>query len=76
MTRRITKAVLTLLFLSCFVIPINWAAAQRGGKAEGRQVRFERGKTSATYSGEVSGSVEVEYELKAEKGQELIVRVV
>ena len=66
----------TLLFVICFATPVTWTAAQHGGKAEGRQVRFERGKTSATYKGQVSGSLEMEYEIKAAKGQELIVRLV
>jgi len=77
MSRRIRRgAGCVLLSLVCLALPITWAAAQHGGKAEGREVRFARGKTSATYQDRVSGSVEVEYELKAEKGQELIVRLV
>src|SRR5687767_2429175 len=70
------SAARALLFLICLATPVMWTAAQQGGKAEGRQVRFDRGKTSATYKGKVSGSVEVEYEIKAAKGQELIVRLV
>ena len=65
-----------LLLLICFATPMTWVSAQHGGKAEGRQIRFERGKTSATYKGQVSGPVETEYEIKAAKGQELIVRLV
>jgi hypothetical protein len=65
-----------LLFLFCLTFPITWAAAQQGGKAEGTRVRFARGGTTATYNGRVRGSIEVEYELQAKTGQELIVRVV
>jgi len=65
-----------LLFLICLTFPITWAAAQHGGKAEGTRVRFARGGTTATYKGRVSGSIEMEYELQAKAGQELIVRVV
>lgn len=65
-----------LLFLICLTFPITWAAAQHGGKAEGTRVRFARGEMTATYRGRVGGSIEVEYELQAKTGQELIVRVV
>ncbi len=51
-------------------------SAQHGGKAEGLRVRFERGSTSATFKDKVRGSVEVEYELEAQAGQELLVRMV
>lgn len=50
--------------------------AQHGGKAEGLRVRFERGSTSATFKNNVRGSLEIEYELEALAGQELLVRVV
>lgn len=77
MTRRIKLATgRALLLFVCLAIPIAWAAAQHGGKAEGRRVRFDRGKTMATYKGQVRGSTEIEYELTAQMGQELIVRVV
>lgn len=50
--------------------------AQHGGKAEGLRVRFERGSRSATFKDKVRGSLEIEYELEARGGQELLVRVV
>ncbi len=51
-------------------------AAQHGGKAEGQRVRFRPGATSAVFSGEVRDALEIDYELEALAGQELIVRVV
>jgi hypothetical protein len=51
-------------------------SAQHGGKAEGLRVRFAPGTSSATYKDTVRGSTEVEYELEAQAGQELLVRVV
>ncbi|HVQ37512.1 MAG TPA: hypothetical protein VMS31_08265 [Pyrinomonadaceae bacterium] len=51
------------------------ASAQHGGKAEGLRVRFARGSTSATFKDKVRGSLEIEYELEALAGQELLVRV-
>ncbi|MBA2734086.1 MAG: hypothetical protein H0U54_14560 [Acidobacteria bacterium] len=74
--QRINKAAGRALLLIYLAVPVTWAAAQHGGKAEGRRVRFERGRTTATYKGQVRGSTEVEYELKGQTGQELIVRVV
>jgi hypothetical protein len=50
--------------------------AQHGGKAEGLRVRFAPGSTSATFKDTVHGSLEIEYELEARAGQELVVRVV
>lgn len=50
--------------------------AQHGGKAEGLRVRFAPGSTSATFKDTVRGSLEIEYELEARAGQELLVRVV
>jgi len=51
-------------------------SAQHGGKAEGLRVRFAPGGTSATFKDKVRGSLEIEYELEAQEGQELLVRVV
>lgn len=51
-------------------------SAQHGGKAEGLRVRFAPGTTSATFKDKVRGSLEIEYELQAQAGQELLVRVV
>jgi hypothetical protein len=51
-------------------------SAQHGGKAEGLRVRFAPGSTSATFKDKVRGSLEIEYELEAQAGQELLVRVV
>ena len=77
MARRINKAAgRALLFLICLGIPTMWAAAQHGGKGEAVRVHFERGRTAATYKGQLRGSTEVAYELKAQVNQELIVRVV
>lgn len=63
--------VLIVVLGTCLSVP-----AQHGGKAEGRRVRFKPGTTSATFTDKVSGSLEVEYELEAQAGQELVVRVV
>jgi hypothetical protein len=51
-------------------------SAQHGGKAEGRRVRFKPGTTSAVFKGEVRNSLEIDYELEALAGQELVVRLV
>jgi len=51
-------------------------AAQHGGKAEGQRVRLKPGATSAVFNGEVRDSLEIDYELEALAGRELIVRVV
>ncbi|MEK6283179.1 MAG: hypothetical protein AABN95_22715 [Acidobacteriota bacterium] len=66
----------TLLLLGLLSAQSVLATAQHGGKAEGRRVRFKPGATSAVFTDTVSGSLEIEYELAARAGQELIVRVV
>lgn len=71
------KIILRLLVvLSVLIAPCVCGAAQHGGKAEGRRVKFKPGTTSAVFTDKVSGSLEIEYELEAQAGQELIVRVV
>jgi hypothetical protein len=67
---RLLSITIVLLGLSFSV------SAQHGGKAEGLRVRFARGSTSATFKDKVRGSLEIEYELEAQAGQELLVRVV
>jgi hypothetical protein len=66
-----------LLFFVMTVLGTSLSvSAQHGGKAEGRRVRFAPGSTSATFKDRVRGSLEIEYELEAQEGQELLVRVV
>lgn len=67
------RPLLTLIALLGATLSVP---AQHGGKAEGLRVRFERGSTSATYKGKVRDSVEIEYELGAQAGQELLVRLI
>lgn len=67
---RLLLIVMTVLGTSASV------SAQHGGKAEGLRVRFAPGSTSATFKDKVRGSLEIEYELEAQAGQELLVRVV
>jgi len=61
-----------LLLLICSGL----CAAQHGGKAEGRRVEFKPGASSAVFKDSVRDGVEVEYEIEAQAGQELVVRVV
>lgn len=68
--------ILPLLILIVVLGTSLSVQAQHGGKAEGRRVKFKPGTTSAAFTGKVSGSLEIEYELEAQAGQELIVRVV
>jgi hypothetical protein len=65
-----------LLFVIILLGTSLSVSAQHGGKAEGRRVRFAPGSTSATFRDKVRGSLEIEYELEAREGQELLVRVV
>ena len=68
--------MLLLVAFGVILIALGICAAQHGGKAEGRRVKFKPGATSAVFSGEVRDSLEIDYELEALAGQELIVRVV
>jgi hypothetical protein len=63
-------------FLSLTLVLAGTAWAQHGGKAEGKRIEFKPGSTSATFTDRIPGAVEVEYQLDARAGQELIVRIV
>lgn len=68
--------IMPLVAAWSIVITAGVCAAQHGGKAEGQRVRFKPGATSAVFNGEVRDSLEIDYELEALAGQELIVRIV
>lgn len=68
--------IMILVATGFILIAASVGAAQHGGKAEGQRVRFKAGATSAIFNGEVRDSLEIDYELEALAGQELIVRVV
>lgn len=68
----------TTLLVTVWVVLIApfVCAAQHGGKAEGQRVRFKPGSTSAVFKGQVRDALEIDYELDALAGQELVVRLV
>ena len=68
--------VRSLIVLTVLIGQSAWCVAQHGGKAEGQRVRFKFGASSAVFTGQVRDSLEIDYELEAQAGQELIVRVV
>ncbi|HYJ89150.1 MAG TPA: hypothetical protein VEW46_23990 [Pyrinomonadaceae bacterium] len=68
--------IMLLVAVWAVLIAPDVCIAQHGGKAEGQRVRFKPGATSAVFRGQVRDSVEIDYELEALGGQELIVRVV
>ncbi len=67
---RLPQVLLLVVFCS------HWCAAQDGGKAEGRRVKFAPGSSAAAFKGTVHDALEIDYELEAQAGQELIVRLV
>lgn len=70
----ILMSKIMLLAAVCVVLIASDVCAAQ--KAEGQRVRFNPGATSAVFNGEVRDSFEIDYELEALAGQELIVRVV
>lgn len=76
-TARVRATILIIgLSLASALLQTPIGLGQHGGKAEGRRIEFKPGTTSAVFKDRIAGSVEVEYQLDARAGQELIVRII
>lgn len=65
--RLLTPIILTLILAA--------AAFAQGGKAEPGEIKFAKGKTSATVTGRVYGDVQDEYIYRARKGQTVMITI-
>ncbi len=63
-----------LLFAAIFLLTVSPIFGQ-GGKAEPRRIEFDKGKSSATLTGTLSNSQEMEYVFAASERQRLTVRI-
>jgi hypothetical protein len=63
MKTKMILVILTALFCA------GAAQAQGGGKAEPLEIRFEKGKSSATVGATLSGDQQMEYSFSAKAGQ-------
>lgn len=60
------KLVLATTFLVMFLFLIGFA---QGGKAEPKEIKFQKGTSSATIKDSIKGDQEAEYSFNARKGQ-------
>ena len=66
----------TTIFVLLLLLCAATASAQGGGKAEPNQIKFAKGKTSATVSGTLSNNQEMDYVFSAKAGQTVTLKVV
>jgi hypothetical protein len=66
-----TKLILSLLIL---LAAAGAAIAQHGGKAEPNEIKFAKGKSSATVSNTLSGDQQAEYSFTARAGQTVSIK--
>ena len=67
------KRVSFLLVIAFFACAAVSTFAQGGGKAEPKEIKFAKGKSSAALSGSLKGDEEMEYSFGAKQGQKVTV---